>query len=131
MGIDPATLGEPTSKKNKFNAKRTTRPGRAGRSFASGLEALVFDHFYKLKLLGEVEEIVQQPRVFLTRAEISYHPDLAIKPKGGALFWVEAKGVEGERWRIVRKLWTVYGPGKLEVWKAGKRGPVLYQSIIP
>jgi hypothetical protein len=33
------------------------------------------------------------------------------------LVWAEFKGMETERWRVIKKLWSLFGPGPLRVFK--------------
>ena len=49
--------------------------------------------------------------------------------------WVDVKGVETERFRIIKRLWRYHGPGPLEIVKRkgkGKGNPFLVtQTIMP
>jgi hypothetical protein len=63
-------LGE--KKKSKYGAEKT---GHAGYSFASKLEAAVFDYLKMLEAAGEVRDIQCQNTIYLTRARISYRAD--------------------------------------------------------
>lgn len=63
---------------------------------------------------------------------IKWKVDFRIRRKGETDYeWVEAKGIETERYRILKKLWGFLGPGKLTVYKAGRRGPVESEVVIP
>jgi len=80
----------------------------------------------------EISDIRCQPNIFLTRARIRMIPDFsAINSKTGEVEYFEAKGFEGERWLICKKLWSIYGPGRLHIFK-GRAGKVFeVDSIVP
>ena len=112
---------------SKYGAKKT-KVSHAGMSFASKLEAAVYDH---LKIYG-YSEIRQQPKVYLTEARILSIPDFICKDPNGETVWAEAKGFETPVWRIKRKLWKAgYGPGKLLVFKGSHTKPYLHEEINP
>jgi len=100
--------------KQKFGAKRMTNDGY---SFASKLESALYDHLKLLQGAGEIENIRVQDHVKLTRAGIKYIPDFRVYDKKlGCDVWHEAKGFETPEWRLKRRLWMYYGPGRLTVW---------------
>lgn len=111
---------------------RNRRVEFSGRSFASGLERDLYAHLRLLEKGGEVSDIKCQPHVFLTDARIEMIPDYsATCLRVNELVYWEAKGFETDVWRIKRKLWTVYGPGRLRVYK-GRGGVVnMFEEIIP
>ena len=82
--------------------------------------------YQHLKLEGLKLEL--QPRVYLTKAKILYKPDF--QEQGSHLYY-EFKGVETASWRLKRRLWKVYGPGYLLVYKMKGNKPYLFESIIP
>jgi hypothetical protein len=51
--------------------------------------------------------------------------------KSGEFVWAEAKGFETDPWKIKRKLWQYYGPGKLEIYKGSAKSFKLYETVIP
>lgn len=114
--------------RQKYAAKRTEV---AGRSFASKLEAAVYDMLLLLKKAGEVSEIRCQTQVALSRAKIIYKPDFEVTRTDGSRYWVEAKGFETPEWRIKRRLWLAYGPGTLEIWKGRPTHLVLSETLMP
>lgn len=102
--------------RNKYHAVRTC-------GYGSKIES---ERAHELALLvraGTISELHEQPRVFLTAAEISYRPDFCYV-ENGVIVWEEVKGVEGERWRIVKKLWKYYGPGPLRVMRRARSGRI-------
>jgi hypothetical protein len=99
----------------------------AGEAFPSRLEAdtwLLLKRHYPL--------VVRYPTVHLTEARISWKVDFGMGTAGGGVEFAESKGVETERYRMLKKLWTVYGPGTLRIFKADRRGnPVQVEVIVP
>lgn len=116
------------SQKAKFGNKKTQRDGR---SFASKLEAELYDLLRLRELAGEIQFLKCQVQVHLTDARIIYKPDFSylnlVKNRNE---WAEGKGFETPEWRIKRRLWMHYGPGPLLVYK--KSGTLfLAEEIIP
>ncbi len=118
---------------NKYGAKRSQ--ARAGRKFYdSQLEA---DYRRVLELMeraGEIKDLVDQPQVYLTDAQIGYRPDFAYVDKAtGERIFVECKGAELEGWLIKQRLWTVYGPGPLYIVKRRRAHdiPGVVRKVIP
>lgn len=104
----------------------------SGRSFGSKLETAVFQVIKFRERANEIRFLQQQDRIALTAAEIAYIPDFKCEDlKTGEIFWIEAKGFETPEWRIKRRLWQHYGPGKLEIWMGDWRKPFLKETIIP
>ena len=116
-------------KKPKYGNTRTTY---SGLSFASKLEAAVYQVLKLRERAGELKIIKAQDKVYLSEARIGYVPDFQCQDiKSGKTFWVEAKGFEGPRWAIIKKLWKHFGLGRLEVWKGTHLHPKLVEEIIP
>lgn len=115
-------------RKHKFGAKRTEH---AGISFASKFEAHIYSILKLREKAGEIRILKIQDHVKLTEAEILYIPDFKCEyVSSGEIFWSEAKGFETPEWKIKKKLWLYYGPGKLEIYT----GSVKYfkrEEIIP
>lgn len=94
-----------------------------GIKFPSKAESLLY------LLLKERGIIFQcQPKVYLTRAKILFKPDFSEITRA---VYYEMKGVETPSWRIKRRLWMYYGPGKLEVYKMKNGKPYLFETITP
>src|SRR3990167_4847396 len=103
-----------------------------GYSFASKLEAAVFQILRLSEMAGEIKILQVQDHVYLTDARIGYIPDFkCIDLKTNEEFHVEAKGFEMGVWRLKRKLWMYYGPGPLDVWKGHYLRPVFSERITP
>lgn len=108
------------------------RVRHAGFSFASQLEAALYDILVQRKADGEIDDIQLQPQVRLTRAGILMKPDFrATCTATGKELYFEAKGFETDIWRLKRRLWEVYGPGPLEVWKGSAKRPRLVEVVGP
>lgn len=114
--------------RQKFGA---TRAEADGRSFASKLERAVYELLKLRKQAGEIIEIKCQVQVSLTKAGIIYRPDFQCFTADGGHFYCESKGFETPEWRIKRRLWTVYGPGRLEIWMGSHTKPRLVETIEP
>lgn len=121
---------------HKYGAVRVTH--HSGRSFASKLEAALYDQLYLLQEAREISMLRCQPHVFLTEANIEMIPDFCaldrrlvdsgIEP---AVVYFEAKGFETPEWRLKRKLWTWYGPGRLRVYKGSAKSLRMVEEIVP
>ena len=103
-----------------------------GYSFQSKLEAALYQHLKILEKAGEVEIQQTQDHVHLSDARIVYIADFRVLEKNtGEQVWYEAKGFENERWPIIKKLWKVYGPGKLRIFKGTYTKLKEAEVIIP
>lgn len=115
--------------KNKFGAKRTER---AGYSFASRLEATVFDMLKNREKAGEIKDLKCQVQVYLTEARIIMKPDFSYENcSTGEIEYCEAKGAETDVWRLKRRLWLFYGPGLMHVWKGHYAHIFLDETLRP
>ena len=87
-----------------------------------------------LKLLeraGEIDSIECQITTHLT-AGITHKTDFKyFDNKLGEIVWGEYKGFEDQRWRDIRKLWKVYGPGRLKVFRGRGTRIFCQEEIIP
>jgi len=109
-----------------------TRTEFAGRSFASKFEASVAGLWLLMVKGGILKDLEFQVEVRLTRAGVIYKPDMrAFNIELGQTIYGEAKGFETPEWRIKRRLWTVYGPGQLWIYKGSAAYPKLVETIVP
>lgn len=117
--------------RTKYNSTRTRT--RDGHSFASKLEAAVWEILKAKQEAGEISDLRCQHHVSLTLADVKMIPDFsAINTKTGERWFFEAKGAETPEWRIKRRLWAGgYGPGPLEVWSGSYKYPSLKETIYP
>lgn len=119
--------------KNKYNAKRIKKSEATdGYSFASGGEFALYN-ILKLRVLsGEIKNLKVQDTCYLTKARIIYKPDYRFDyTSTNETVWAEYKGVFTDAFKIKLNLWRYYGPGKLELWVAGYKGPKLKEIITP
>lgn len=108
-----------------------TKVSYDGYSFASKLEAAIYQ-ILKLRMhAGEIKSIQCQDHIYLTLARIEYQPDFKCIDANGEVFHVEAKGYANDKWPMKKKLWKYYGPNKLEIWMGTHRSPKLVETIIP
>lgn len=100
---------------SKYGSKKVARHGY---SFASKLEAAVYDYLHALELAGEISDLKVQQRVyFFKNPDIYMIPDFSFLNSDGVLEYAEAKGMQTDTYKIKRKLWvhmishrlTVYG----------------------
>lgn len=116
----------------RFHKYRAKREERAGYSFGSKLEAALYDFLKLRESAGEISEIQVQDHVYLTEARINYIADFKVFDNvENEYVWYEAKGVELPTWRLKRKLWMYYGPGKLRIYKGYWKKPFLHEEINP
>jgi hypothetical protein len=120
----------PASKpKEKYSRERTSLDGY---SFASKLEAALYQTLKLMERAGELQIKNVQDHVLLSKAEIKYIPDFKVwEPEQKRHAWHEAKGFETEKWPLIKKLWAAYGPGPLYIWKGTYRQLNLVERIIP
>ena len=143
---------------NKYNAVRS-KSLITKRFYDSGAERDFADVLQAREADGIIAEIVAQPVIELgPEGEIKYKPDFvyweitecvcslagltdninceACKNVGSIKsrrVWVDVKGAETERFKIIKRLWKYNGPGPLEIVKRkGKGQPFLVtQTIMP
>lgn len=129
--LDPtADLAFP--KRSKYGNSKV-KDGK--QTWDSKLEKSVGDELFLMSKAGEISDIQHHPPVVTlyigeNRWKRAYRPDYAFI-RDGVRWLVEAKGFAGERWLWIKGLWPEFGPHPLEIWMAGKHGPVLVETIIP
>ena len=116
--------------RNKYNARPSVIDGK---HFASGLEASVYRYLLLSEKNGFLKDLKCQQAVELTDAKIRCKIDFSyFCLKRNALVYAEAKGVETERWLIIKKLYAYYGPAPLEIYKSfGGNRIGMAETIIP
>jgi len=94
---------------NKYHAVRTE-------GYMSKAEATRARELAVLERAGEISNVLYNPTIHLLRdPDITYRPDYQYEDKNGTTRYEEVKGVETDRWRMIRKLWQHFGPGPLHV----------------
>ena len=115
-------------KRNKYGNTRSTC--QLGHSHRSKLESAVCQILMLRGKAQELELVQIEDTLYLSDARIKYIADFkCLDLKTQEFFWVEAKGFESPRWPIIQKLWSFYGPGKLEIWKGTHLCPCLEKTI--
>lgn len=111
---------------------KNTRVKHLGYSFASQFECAVFNFLLLREKAGELKDIQCQDHVYLTKADICYIPDFKfLDLKTNEFVWAEAKGFETDVWKIKKRLWAHYGPGRLEIYKGNAKKIKLWETITP
>ena len=112
---------------HKYSAKRTVFDGLL---FDSKMEA----EYYKLLLIleraKELKILELQPKVYLTKANILYKPDFLIEQNNEQI-WIDVKGFHTPVFKLKKKLWKYYGPGKLQLIDKTRNGFEVSEEIIP
>ena len=119
----------PFAKNNKFKAHRINHMGR---SFASKLEAALYDLLIMRERAGEIEDIRCQHTVLLgydIRWKVDYS---ALSKETGLRVFFEAKGIETDDYKLKLKLWrNGLGKGPLEIWKGTHTRLRLAEIVVP
>lgn len=102
---------------------------RDGHQHRSKLEASVCALLHLRKRKGEFTDIKIEDHLHLTNAKIGYIVDFRCTKRDGTFLWVEAKGYPNDTWPIKKKLWKIYGPGVLEIWKGTALKPYLDEVV--
>ena len=112
----------------KYGARPTES---LGQRFPSHLEAHVYAHLWQRQKAGDITDLLRQPRVHLC-CTIRWYVDFSyVDTVTGRLTYAEAKGFEVPEYILKRKLWTVFGPGPLWVYKRSGRGVKAVECIEP
>lgn len=117
-------------KRNKLGNVKTQSYGR---SFDSKLEKALFEFLSAREASGELSDLHHHPgTVFLSEARIQYRPDYSYtRCATNEKEWAESKGFESSDWRIKRKLWLSYGPGKLWIYAGSYKKLFLKEMLEP
>ena len=119
-------------RKRKYNNQpcESHLPELAGRRFDSKLERNRATELVLLERAGEISDLRFQPTYELVEC-IKYRADFDYMEDGRRVV-EEIKGFEGERWRIVKKLWKHHGEFPLRILKdAGGGIPKLTETLFP
>jgi len=96
----------------KGKAARTYR----GRCYDSRMEMKYAIHLDYLVSAGDVADWIPQPSVQLGE-DTAFRPDFLVIEKTGIPYYVDVKGKETPRFRMIKKLWAKYGRLNLHVVK--------------
>lgn len=108
--------------KHKYNAYRTD-----GRS--SKLETSVYQQLKKMEEDGAISDLREQDCCQLCEALKCKIDFSATNVKTGEREYHEAKGMDTDRWNIVKAHWRRYGTGKLYIWKGSYTKPRIVEVI--
>lgn len=102
-------------KRSKYGNKRTSI---GSRTYDSGAEARRGAMLQLMEKSGNISDLQFQVTFKLSEAEVTYRADYTYM-ENGRLVAEDMKGVRTERFRLIVKLWRVYGPCLLRVtsWK--------------
>ena len=124
-----AQLSRP-KRQNKFNAKRALSD-LTNRWYDSTAERDYADILRLRELAGEIQDVRAQPVIDLT-CGINYKCDFHyFEIKKERWIYAEVKGVETERFRMIKKLWHYHGDGLLQILKrkSGESPFIVVQEI--
>ena len=109
-----------------------TKAQRTESGYASKLEEAV-RWILDLRLRqGLIKNIKEQQTIYLTEAKIKCRIDFMFEDnKTGQVMCAEAKGLESDRWIIIKKLWPHYCIYPLEIWKGSYKNPKLTEIVMP
>lgn len=109
-----------TRKKNKYGAEKIIV---GPHTYDSKLEHEMHMTLKLLERSGEIKDIRHHPGAVQLTRFVKYKPDFLIFDiKRNIEIFIESKGFDGERWRVIRNLWREFGPKPLQVWrKSGNR----------
>lgn len=113
---------------NKYRAKATEVDGIR---FDSRAEAARYGILKLWQMAGIISGLELQPKFKLTKAAISYRADFIYTRDNGQRVVEDVKGVETDRFRMIKKLWQFYGPYTLIVTKKSGSGFVVKEAITP
>jgi hypothetical protein len=114
------------------NKYRNVRIESDGRSFASKLEHSVYEILKLREKAGEISDIQCQVSIRMYPFDIRWIPDFTfVDSQTKELIYCEAKGLESDRFVVIKKIWRIIGPAKLEIWKGTCKNPKLVETIVP
>jgi len=117
---------------SKYHAVRSI--DGEGRAYPSRLERDRSVQLQQLQAAGEISDLAYQQTVTLINTplgRISLCTDFEYT-KDGITHWEDSKGVGTPRWRMLRQIWSLCGPGPLVVSKrVGRKGVEVVETICP
>ena len=128
----PIRYAPKPKKKSKFHAVRSI--DTEGRAYPSKLERDRAMQLQALQAAGEISNLKYQQTVTLLNTplgRISLCTDFEYE-KDGVMHWEDSKGVGTPRWRMLRQIWSLCGPGPLVVSKRkGRKAIEVVETIWP
>ncbi len=123
-----ALTGQKAPKRHKYGVSAPEARTYNGKVYASKAEAVCAANMDLLIRIGEVREVVEQPRLWLGIREEVYVPDFLVIVMNGPLghaYYVDVKGHETARFKHVKRLWRNYGRLPLHIVRRGKTVEVI------
>lgn len=108
-----------------------------GRTFDSKAESSFYLYLKELEKDGWISNIRHQITVELVPPSkefraITYRADFCVyDEKEKADVYSEVKGWETPEWKMKLKLWALFGPAKLKVYKVGWKGIDIQREVTP
>lgn len=113
----PLNISRGFAKPHKYFAKKTEVDGIV---FDSKAESEYYSYLKMLELSRRLNILELQPTVFLTDARLVMRLDFLIYDERGKV-WIDVKGFETPVFKIKKRLWKHYGPGRLELVKKSRK----------
>ena len=117
---------------NKYNARRMFYDGIM---FDSKGECRMYQLLRLREKAGEIRDIELQVSVSLCVRNVVLRVDFRIFDiQLDQTIYVEFKGFETAPWITKRNLWAGHGPGRMDVYQAGRKSddfPRLWKTIVP
>lgn len=115
---------------NKYHAKKT-KPIWSDRCFDSAGEAERAGQLRLLVMAGEIADLQMQKSVHVC-AGVCWNVDFMYREVETGEVWIEEfKGVEDNRYRVIKKLWAVYGEHPLKITKKVSGKIKVVETIYP
>lgn len=123
--LQRAKISEKLKKEPKYNNQHVEF---AGIKFPSKLEANDYRTLLGREKLKEIKDIRCQHSIYLSAAQIEYRVDFSyIVCATGEREFFESKGLELDVFKLKKRLWKHYGPGRLRI----HYGKGKYDEVIP
>jgi hypothetical protein len=120
------SLSKKLQVRNKYHAKRCIYKGI---KFSSQGEMRCYQYLELLEKAGYLRDIETHITTKLI-AGISHKTDFRMWDiKAEQLVYAEFKGMVTDRWRIIKKLWKIFGPAELRVF-IQKNGKIILEDVI-
>lgn len=115
-----------------YNNQAVTSLCSYGFSHRSKLERAVCDLLAWEEKAGITKHLAHEDTIYLTDARYRCVPDFKVQNCATSeIYWMEAKGFANPRWPTTKKLWKVYGPGRLKIYGGSYTRPTVIEEIVP
>lgn len=125
--FSPLTKSFQTRRANKYNAEKIKD---GSRTFDSKFEYELFNMLKLMERAGEIKNIRHHPAPIRITPSVSWKADFIVfDVKLNKDVIVEAKGFEGERWRVIRQLLNDLSQFDVRVYKKKGNRIFLHEEI--